>query len=234
MFLTAHNQLKKKWLMWGGVIVAVLVVLGGAGLDKFLYLIIDNPECNPWFIDGGLGCRCAFIIGKIFQAKVWLVLTGILSMVVLIKKIIKSGIKYRNSKNHFSLIVVIKNCLSKIRTNYAFLIFSSVFVASITTGILKIMIGRPRPILFNEGFHPFLIEWAFNSMPSGHAAATFAGLVMLGMLAPRWKPLTWTVAIIVGFSRVYIGAHWPTDVLVGAFIGMVVADLVKYWAFRRK
>ena len=232
MFLTANNQLKKKRLAIGGVIVAILVVLGFAGLDRFLYPIINNPECNPWFIDGGLGCRFAFVLGKVFQAKVWLVLTGVLSLVVLIKKIIKSGIKYRSTKNHFNLVVVARDCLSKIRTNYAFLIFSSVFVASVTTGVLKILIGRPRPILFSEGFHPFLVEWAFNSMPSGHATATFAGLVMLGMLAPRWKPLTWTIAIIVGISRIYIGAHWPT--IVGAFIGMVAADLIKHWAFTRK
>ena len=71
-------------------------------------------------------------------------------------------------------------------------------------------------------------------MPSGHTAATFAGLVMIGMLAPKYKPLTWTLAIIVGVSRVAYGAHWPSDVILGAFIGMVAADIVKYWAFKRK
>ena len=77
------------------------------------------------------------------------------------------------------------------------------------------------------GFYPPSLEWAFNSMPSGHATATFAGLVMLGLLAPKIKWATWTLAIVVGASRVAYGAHWPTDVLLGAFIGMVVADLVR-------
>ena len=98
--------------------------------------------------------------------------------------------------------------------------------------------GRFRPIFFEAlgvtGFRPFSFEWAFNSMPSGHAAATFAGLVMVGMLAPRLKPVTWTLAIIVGASRVAYGAHWPTDVLLGAFIGIVAADLIKWLAFKRK
>ena len=75
--------------------------------------------------------------------------------------------------------------------------------------------------------------WAWHSMPSGHTTVTFAGLVMIGMLAPRYKPFTWTLAVIVGLSRICIGAHWFSDVILGAFIGMVVADIVK-WLFMKK
>ncbi len=91
--------------------------------------------------------------------------------------------------------------------------------------------GRARPIFFEAlgqtGFYPINFDWAFNSMPSGHTAASFAGLVMLGMLFPKIKPATWTIAIIIGASRVCYGAHWPTDVILGAFIGMVSADIIK-------
>ena len=97
--------------------------------------------------------------------------------------------------------------------------------------VLKVFIGRERPILYEAlgltGFYPPSWDWAFNSMPSGHTAVSFAGLVMIGMLAPKYKPLTWTLAIVIGLSRVAIGAHWPSDVILGAFIGMVVADIVK-------
>ena len=84
------------------------------------------------------------------------------------------------------------------------------------------------------GFFPPSLDWAFNSMPSGHTAVSFAGLVMIGMLAPRYKVLTWSMAIIVAVSRVAIGAHWPSDVVLGAFIGMVVADIVKGMLLRKK
>ena len=77
------------------------------------------------------------------------------------------------------------------------------------------------------GFFPPSLDWAFNSMPSGHTTICFAGLVMVGMLAPKYKALTWTLAIVIGLSRVAIGAHWPSDVILGAFIGMAIADIVK-------
>ena len=103
--------------------------------------------------------------------------------------------------------------------------------ASLVVGVSKVLIGRARPIFFEAlditGFFPPSFDWAFNSMPSGHTAVSFAGLVMIGMLAPRYKFFTWTLAIIIGLSRIAIGAHWPSDVILGAFIGMVVADIIK-------
>lgn len=107
----------------------------------------------------------------------------------------------------------------------------SVLSASIVGKALKIIIGRMRPLFFEAldktGFVPFSTDWAFNSMPSGHTFASFAGLIMLGLLAPRIKWFTWSLAIIIGISRVCIGAHWPSDVILGAFIGMVAADFAK-------
>ena len=227
MFLTPDNKLKTKWLIFGSIITAFLVVLGVVWFDKPLYIFMRHFDDKIWRT-----------FDRIFDIRVWLILMGVLLLVVFVKKTMNSGIKYKNSKNHFSLVSVVKDFMNKVRTNYAFLIFSSVLSAGIISNILKVVIGRFRPIFFEAlgvtGFRPFSFEWAFNSMPSGHAAATFAGLVMVGMLAPRLKPVTWTLAIIVGASRVAYGAHWPTDVLLGAFIGIVAADLIKWLAFKRK
>ena len=131
----------------------------------------------------------------------------------------------------FRLRSIVKDFFSKVQNNYSFLVLASVFCASLVALILKVCIGRFRPIFFEifdvVGFKPFVYEWAFNSMPSGHTVASFAGLVMLGMLLGRKiKFFTWTLAIVIGLSRIAIGAHWPTDVLLGAFIGMVCADFV--------
>lgn len=227
MFLTSDNKLKKNWLAWGAFITAIIIAMGTLWYDKPLYVFMRYFDCDVWRL-----------FDYVFDAKVWLILTASLLLVVYVKKSLVAGVRYKNKKSKFSLVVFFKDFMDKVRTNYAFLIFSSVLSAGVIAKIIKICVGRFRPIFFEAlgitGFRPFSLEWAFNSMPSGHTTATFAGLVMAGMLAPKIKPITWTLAIIVGASRVAIGAHWPTDVILGAFIGMVAADVVKYLAFKRK
>ena len=130
---------------------------------------------------------------------------------------------------------ILKETYVKTKTSNAFLIFSSVFCASVLVWVLKVIFARLRPVFVMSGQIPEFdrFAWAWHSMPSGHTTVTFAGLVMIGMLAPRYKPFTWTLAVIVGLSRICIGAHWFSDVILGAFIGMVVADIVK-WLFMKK
>jgi membrane-associated phospholipid phosphatase len=157
----------------------------------------------------------------------------IAAAVLCIKKMIKSEISFKVN----NLLGSVRDCFEKTKASNAFLIFYSVLSAGVLVKVLKIFIGRARPIFFEAldmvGFYLPSLDWAFNSMPSGHTTVTFAGLVMIGMLAPKYKVLTWTLAILVGFSRVAVGAHWPSDVLLGAFIGMVVADIIK-WQLLKK
>ncbi|NOT33165.1 MAG: phosphatase PAP2 family protein [Candidatus Eisenbacteria bacterium] len=65
------------------------------------------------------------------------------------------------------------------------------------------------------------------SFPSGHSAAAFAGALLMSAHAPGWSPWLFAVATVVGFSRVYLGVHYPSDVLIGAAGGMGLAVLFR-------
>ena len=226
MFLTKNNNLKIKSIIIAAVFVLALTLLGMVWFDAPLLLFLRRFDCRVWYW-----------IGKIFDAKVWLITTAVVVAAFYARKAVDSKPNIRNSRNKINLWAILDDFYLKTKHSYAFLMFCAVFGASVAVSIIKVVVGRFRPVFFEAldltGFHPFSFEWAFNSMPSGHTAASFAGLVMLGLLVPKIKWATWTLAIVIGLSRVVVGAHWPTDVLVGAFIGMVAADVARAYLARR-
>ena len=106
----------------------------------------------------------------------------------------------------------------------------TVIAANISSEVLKQVYDRPRPALVPHGSYVYSA-----SFPSGHstlAAATFLTLAtVIASLEPHrsTKALTYVVAIaltvMVGFSRVYLGVHWPSDVLGGWSLGAAWALL---------
>ena len=91
---------------------------------------------------------------------------------------------------------------------------------ALANGSMKWVLARARPEVLLEPLTTY-------SMPSGHSSASFAFFITLAVLAGRGQPvrlrLTWLMlggmpAISIAMSRVYLGVHWPTDVLAGMFL----------------
>lgn len=61
------------------------------------------------------------------------------------------------------------------------------------------------------------------SFPSGHATSTFGAAVAVSRMWPAGRVLWWTLAVLIGYSRIYLGHHFPLDVAGGALLGIALA-----------
>lgn len=123
----------------------------------------------------------------------------------------------------------------------AVLVGLAVIGGALLSQLLKGAFGRPRPDLVPHGSYVY-----FTSFPSGHSMLSAATYLTLGALLARLQKrrrlqiyvlfLAVLITILVGISRVYLGVHWPTDVLGGWTAGAVWAalcGLVMWWLQRR-
>jgi undecaprenyl-diphosphatase len=103
----------------------------------------------------------------------------------------------------------------KVAVSYALIIF----VATMLSLSLKSLFEVPRP----EDVR-FVIEARGYSMPSGHTIRSFASAMFLHPLVNNGKSrlLIWMLALLMGLSRIFVGVHYPSDVLAGALIGGIV------------
>jgi membrane-associated phospholipid phosphatase len=121
----------------------------------------------------------------------------------------------------------------------------AVVVASVVSQIVRLPLGRERPIVpSNGGSDPFVFRpfrgWNnrdYRAFPSIHAASGFAAAaVVSGEVARRWPDARWYVSPLVyalgatpGLARMHMNQHWASDVLMGAFVGVVAGQkIVRY------
>jgi len=92
--------------------------------------------------------------------------------------------------------------------------------------LLKPLVARERPYS-RYGLKRLLVEApGAYSWPSAHAGSSMAAALVLGYGYPRWAFLLLPVAALLGYSRVYVGVHYPLDVLAGAVLGVACATAV--------
>jgi len=94
--------------------------------------------------------------------------------------------------------------------------------------LLKEVVGRVRPCHVLENVHMLTDCNTSYSFPSSHAVNIFAAAFFLAQPFRRMAPVFYAIAAVVAYSRVYIGIHYPMNVLGGAMIGLLIA-----WPMRR-
>ena len=105
--------------------------------------------------------------------------------------------------------------------------FAAVAIADISAAGLKLVFDRERPSSRYPEPRPLVHAPTDGSFPSGHAATSFAAATVLTFAWPRWWPAFLLLALAIGFSRVYVGVHYPLDVVGGAVLGILVATALR-------
>ncbi len=102
-----------------------------------------------------------------------------------------------------------------------------VFIVAIANIILKVVFHRGAPT-------PFVVPWTeiqflpINyAFPSGHTSRAFALAYSFGAVYSRWRFPALLAAALIGFSRIYIGAHYPADVVAGTTLGIIVTIIYR-------
>lgn len=86
---------------------------------------------------------------------------------------------------------------------------------------LKHIFERPRPFLAIDQVNLLIAAPQDYSFPSGHASTAFAAAMAIALLDRRLAPAVVLLAVLETYSRVYLGVHYPFDVIVGAVVGML-------------
>ncbi|EQB3098773.1 phosphatase PAP2 family protein [Clostridium botulinum] len=94
--------------------------------------------------------------------------------------------------------------------------------------VLKNLVQRGRPFTAIEGINLLVKAPKSFSFPSGHTASSFAVATVIGRKIKSFKLPIYILAFAIAFSRLYLYVHYPSDVLVGALIGIISANIILY------
>ena len=116
-------------------------------------------------------------------------------------------------------------------------VFLALFVCYLLVDLVaKPVFNRARPFETYVDTRVYGLKPTTRSLPSGHAANAVAAAFTLAHAAPEAAPIFWGAAALVALSRVYLGVHYPADVIVGAILGLAVGVFVAggtTWRFQK-
>ena len=125
-----------------------------------------------------------------------------------------------------------------VRAAAAFYVFVAVALSGIIVNLAKRIIGRARPRHFDEtgslSFDFWTGDSSWASFPSGHATTAMAFGVALALLFPRLRWIFLCLGFWIAASRMFVSAHYPSDVLAGGLLGGVTAWLIARMLAQRR
>ncbi|MDB5142474.1 MAG: phosphatase family protein [Mucilaginibacter sp.] len=138
--------------------------------------------------------------------------------------------------------VIIAAVLTLFSYRKAFIVATAYAVTSITAQILKFIFDAPRPKLYFKEelkrihFVKAVDILSFHSFPSGHTVTAFSLAVLFTYWSKNkaWGPVFLLIAVMVGYSRMYLSEHFFEDVTAGSVIGLVITVIWLYWLDNKK
>lgn len=218
-----REQPGQQWILIGGIAAAFLVLVAAAVLFLDALSVSWTGHLPP-------GAVAVFRRITRFGQSDWLLIpTGVLAILLL-------GADWRRAP------LLMRLAWAEIGALVGYFFFA-VAIAGLLTDLIKWIVGRSRPMQFLAdgvfAIHPFSFGYAHASFPSGHATTVAAATVVIAFISRRWAVPVALLAAIIAVSRVAVGAHYPSDVVAGLFIGATYAYGLAVWlagkgvAFRR-
>ncbi len=94
-------------------------------------------------------------------------------------------------------------------------------IARVAVEGIRLFVHRPRPFIADPSIHALFVESSY-SFPSGHASFFFALSTVVYMHNRKWGLFFFAVSTLIGIARVAAGVHYPSDIVGGAILGILV------------
>lgn len=108
---------------------------------------------------------------------------------------------------------------------FTLLVLALIIEVIINDGIIKQLFFRERPYIFLSNIYHLGPDWTNGSFISGHTASTVAAIAVTGCFYHKW--LFWLIpfGLLMIYTRLYLGMHYPTDIIGAVIIGLISTSL---------